>query len=172
MANDPLQVLCAAAGGMLQPLQDLISDTPDGPPWSALADPDRIPVDGLSWLGQFVGVRVTQGAAPGTRRREIREAAGWRRGTPAAMRAAVAATLTGARTVTLREQYGSPYRVRVEVFAGECPDPATSEAAARSQKPAGIVLEFAAVAGQNWDSLDGDDWDDLDGDQWDDLAST
>lgn len=165
-----LEAIAAALGAMIQPISDAAGDS--GPAWSALGDPDRIPPEALAWLAQFVGVRATVGAPPHQQRTEIRQAAGWQRGTPGAMRAAVAATLTGARQVVIRERYGSAWVVRVEVLAGECPDPAASLAAAIGQKPAGLVLQFAAVAGQNWDTLAGDAWDTLGGDAWDDLAST
>lgn len=145
----PLLALANAIGGMLAPLDDLIRSTPAGPAWSALADSDRIPAEALPWLGQFVGVRVTRGSDPATQRAEILRAAGWGRGTPAAMVAAAQATLTGGQIVVFRERHESPYRVRVITYTSQTPTPATTAAELLAQKPAGILLAHAVLDGQD-----------------------
>lgn len=169
--SDPLQVLCQAIGDMLEPMASLLRDEGDGPPWSALGDPDRIPEAGLPWLGQFVGVRVTGGASAAVQRQEIKDAAGWRRGTPAALVAAVQATLTDTKSVLLEEQYGSAYTIRVTTLEGETPDQVATEAAALSQKPAGIVLVYVCGTGDSWDSIYADIWDSKTASVWDDYGS-
>jgi hypothetical protein len=49
--------------------------------------------------------------------------------------------------VFLTERDGSPYRVTVDVYAAQTPNPALAEAAARSQKPAGLVMTFNVLPG-------------------------
>ncbi len=139
---------------MLSPLQlveDLARDDNQGRPGqTALLDIDRCPPVALRWRGQLSGVRVTPGdvtdpAWAARARAEIRNAAGLKRGTPAAIVGAVQATLTGMRVVRLIERDSSPYHFTVIVRTSECPDPAVSEAAARAQKPAGLVMTFTVA---------------------------
>lgn len=151
---------------MLDPVNELMGDVP----WFIAGDPDRIPVDGLPWLAQFVGVRTTVGASAAVQRAEIRQTAGWRRGTVASISSAVAATLTGTKTVVIREQYITAYGLRVETYIDETPDPAVTEAAILTHKPAGILLSYEAVAGTNWDTVNGANWDTQAGQVWDNKA--
>ena len=133
--------------GQLQPMEDLVRDSDAGTGYSPALDVDRCPPDLLRWLGQFAGVPVTPGdpkdAAWVTKaREEIRQAAGWRRGTPRAIREAAQRHLTGTKTVRMLERDGSAYRMTVLTRTSETPNPAATEAAIRAQKPAGIVLAY------------------------------
>jgi hypothetical protein len=114
----------------------------DRGPWETLLDVDRTPAVFLPWLAQMVGVdpRGLVGLDEATQRTFIRETAGWRRGTPAAMIGAAQVYLTGAKTVRLIERDESAYRLTVITRTSETPDAAAVERALRSQKPAGIVL--------------------------------
>lgn len=171
IGSEDLRTLCRAVGVGWQDLHEIVRDTDAGPGWSTLLDVDRAPAWALAWLAQMVGVRVTRGASETVQRAEVRTAAGAARGTPASLVAAVQATLTGTRRVILRERYGSPYRVRVETISAETPDPVAAEAAARAQKPAGLVLEFATITGQTWDSLGASVWDSQSGKVWNERAN-
>ncbi|NGZ99387.1 hypothetical protein G5V59_00160 [Nocardioides sp. W3-2-3] len=74
----------------------------------------------------------------------VRDRAYWRRGTPAAVRAAVAALLTGQKRVALVERDGGPWRLTIRVYAAEVPPGVTLDdlkAAAATQKPVGIILQ-------------------------------
>jgi len=156
VADESLLAFCRALLHPLERTSALIRDSDAGPGWSALLDPSRAPASALPYLAQFVGVRVTRGAASGQQREEIVNAAGFRRGRPASIVAAVAATLTGDRTVILTERVdGEAYQLLVQTYTDQTPDAAAAEAAARAQKPAGIVLTFEVVDGQTYAQLAG-----------------
>jgi Phage tail protein (Tail_P2_I) len=137
-----------------------IYDPEEGPPGSPLVDVDRCPDWALPWLAQVVGVTIPAGTAPELARDAIRSVAGWKRGTPAALRAAASAYLTGAKTVYFRERDPTggepPYCLEVVTLTSETPDPAAVEAALRRQKPAGIVLTYRTVEGWDWQQVDVD----------------
>lgn len=148
-----LATLCAAIGTMFQPAEDLARDTEEGPGWSAVVDLQRCPDDWLPWLAQFVGVTVPLALSPAEQREVIASTAGFYRGTRAAMTGAIAATLTSTKTVEFRERQGSPYRLDVVTYIAETPDPALTARAALSQKPAGIVLTYAALPGATYTKI-------------------
>jgi hypothetical protein len=135
-----------------------IYDPEDGPPGSPLVDVDRCPDWALPWLAQLVGVTIPAGVTdPELVRAAIRDVAGWHRGTPAALRGAASAYLTGTKTVYFRERDPTggdpPYCLEVVTRAGETPDPAAVEAALRRQKPAGILLTYRTVDGWDYQEL-------------------
>lgn len=154
MSDAALEAFCRAIMHPLEQTNRMVRETDDGPGWSALLDPARAPAEALTYLGQFVGVRVTRGATSLRQRNEIVSAAGFRRGRPQAMRDAIAATLSGARTVVMTERVdGNAYQLLIQTYADQTPDPGAAEAAARSQKPAGIVLTFEVIGGQTYAQL-------------------
>lgn len=152
-----LAFFCGALGTMFQEVQDLARDSPDGPGWSAVMDLDRCPDGWLPWLAQFVGVTVVPGSTPEEMRARIQSTDGFRRGTPAALEGAAQATLTGNRIVYFRERdpngVDPPYTLEVVTQTGETPDPDATLAALIAQKPAGIVLNYRLVQGQDWQEL-------------------
>lgn len=177
----PLLLFCdALCSVLLEPLHVLISDRDDQPGWAVIFDPDECPAEILPWLAMAVGARLTPAMSEGEQREAIKSPEGLIRGTPAALIAAVKATLTGSKTVLLDERYmGSAYKLRVRTLDGETPDPAATQAAAESQKPVGNVLVYAAVDTGDWDDVaDPDtgftDWDDVAASNadWDDVAMT
>lgn len=145
--------LCEGLAGGLQGVEDIIRDTDDGPGWSIVMDADRAPVDWLPWLGQFVGVRLPPGLSEAEQRARIKNTDGFQRGTPEALKAAARSYLTGSQSVFFIERYGSPYRLQVATLIAETPDPAVVERALLEQKPAGIVLTYATVAGHDYATL-------------------
>lgn len=152
----PLRLLLATLVHALGPLAEWVRDSDDGPGWSILADPDRTPSP--AWTGQLNGVVVTQGASEEQQRQELHIAAGMHRGSIGAMREAVAATLTGSRQVRILERDGTAYEMTVITRTSETSDPAASEAAARAQKPAGLLLTFlvsdAPIINEGTDTID------------------
>jgi hypothetical protein len=146
-----LLILCNAVGTLLQLVEDYVRDTPDGPGWSGLLDLNRCPSEALPWLAQLVGVRLLPNTTDAQRRARIVSTDGFRRGTPAAIMAAVQATLTGTQTVTLTERDGDPYVLTLYTLAQETPDALATRNALLSQKPAGIVANFTGtLAGQTY----------------------
>jgi hypothetical protein len=158
-----LLVYCNALGVMYQLIEDLVRDTSDGPGWSLLLDLDRCPDWALPWLGQFAGVRVISGSTPDQMRARIASTDGFKRGTVAALMGAAQATLTGAKAVVFRERDHDPadtpnyaYYLSVRTYADQTPNPSATLAALMTQKPAGIVLNYAAASGQDWQQVKND----------------
>jgi hypothetical protein len=143
--------LCEAIMVMFAQVGD-VWDPPDpAPPGAPLLDPELTPDWALPWTAQLVGVRLPAGATPDQARALIIGTSAWQRGTPAAIKLAAALFLTNTRTVFFRERdAGDPYALEVVTLASETPDPAQVEAAILTQKPAGIVLRYRALAGA-WD---------------------
>jgi len=112
-------------------------------PWARLLDPATCPVWALDWLAQWVGDRLLPSDSEQDKRDRISQAAGFYSGTDRAMREEVARTLTGTKSVTVLSRVGGDrWAQTVKVKTSECPSSAVSEAAARRQKPAGVVLTF------------------------------
>lgn len=149
----PLLSLLGAIGSLFQEIDDISRDTPSAPGWSAVLDIDRAPADALAWLGQFVGVTLPTGIDPVRQRQTVRAAAGFARGTPAAIRAAAEPLLTGNRTVRIYERDSSAYHLTVITYTSETPYPTETEAAIRAQKPAGLILDYAVRDGQEWETV-------------------
>jgi hypothetical protein len=137
----PFLIFLGAVGHALGELHDVVRDTPDGPGWSVLLDPDRCPAWALPWLAQFAGVTLTPDADEATWRSEITNPSALRRGTPAALREAAQRTLTGGKRFTLYERVYSAYRDVAITYAAETPDPAATERAILSQKVAGRLFK-------------------------------
>lgn len=77
-----------AIGQMFQTLDELAHDS-GGVPWSTLLDINRIPDEGLAWIGQFVGVKVNQSLSVSDQFQQVREHSGWNRGSLPAMTKAI-----------------------------------------------------------------------------------
>lgn len=150
-----LLVYCGAIGQMFQQLHDLTADTEDRPGWSNLLDIEVCPADYLPFLGQFVGATIPTGSDETTARDIVRTHSGFQRGTRAALEAAVAATLTGTKTVRIIERDEDPYYITVLTDPAETPDPDATLAAALTQKPGGLVLNHYLDASTIIDELEG-----------------
>lgn len=158
-----VDALTGAIGRMFQEVEDLVRDEDEGPGWSVALDVNRAPDAYLPWLAQLVGVRIPPKVAGDAAWIYSRQAAGFRRGTPDAIRAAAEATLNGTRQVILRERNGSPYRLTVVTRESETPDPAATRAAILAQKPGGLVLTHLIFEGQTWEQVVSEyaDWGDV-----------
>jgi hypothetical protein len=154
-------------------IETLVRDSPQGSSWSLLFDVDLVPAKGLPWLAQLRGVKLppkrdnqTQYTYETACRSLIRLASARDRGTRQALEAAVRTTLvpTTAGTdayVRITERQGNnAYRIAVRTLVSETPSTAVTLAAAQSQVPGGVVLDYAAVAGQTWSAVTGSfvDW--------------
>jgi hypothetical protein len=155
----PLLVLAGALGGMFQQAEDLARDTDSGYGWSQLVDVNRSPTYALPWLAQFVGVTLPDGLSDLDQRQRIVDQPEEQRGTVASLVAAAQPLLTGTRTVILRERDGGAcptepaYGLTIITRASETPDPDAVEAAIRAKKPAGIVLLYETLSGQDFETV-------------------
>jgi hypothetical protein len=146
-AGSPLRTLLGGMGIAFGPLHDLVRESDEGPGWSQLLDAARAPSWALPWLAQLAGVTLTPGAPADGWREEITSPPAFRRGTPDAIVDATRRTLTGDQRVTLRERDGGPWQITVITYTAQTPDPAAAERAARSQKPAGLLMTFRVDPG-------------------------
>jgi hypothetical protein len=158
-ATDPLTTYITGISDPFELIQDWASNTDAGEVgWSLLVDVMRCPDEALPWLAQLVGVRLTPGISSMDQRLQIEGLANWKRGTPAAMAAAPGPYLTGTKTVIFRERYDgtandAPYYLEVATLDTETASPATVEAAIRAQKPAGIILDYEVITGQDFQAI-------------------
>jgi hypothetical protein len=132
-------------------VQEIFDPEGDVPPVAPLLDIDLCPDWALPWLAQLIGAVIPVGMPPDTARELIRNVAGFRRGTPAAIRAAASFFLTGSKTVFFNERFANDaYRLGIVTLTAETPNPAQVQAAILAQKPGGILLSYSAIAGQTY----------------------
>lgn len=155
--------IAAHAGALLEPLVDGLTrevaatddllGTAGDDPWPVAFDLDATPHP--AWLGQAAGTRVPAGLTLQQQREYIRDRRAWRRGTPAAIKAAVATALRGSKRVELVERDGSPWRLTVKVYNSEVPngDTAPVLAAANTQKPVGNIVTVTVLTGATYDHM-------------------
>lgn len=144
---------CAALAKMFDQVQGYVDSDDDLPAWGTLMDPDTAPVETLPWLGQFVGVHVSDGLTEDQQRNLVKDVGGFRRGTVSSMVAAAQNYLTGSKSVTVLERYGSPYHLRISTRISETPDATAVLNALLSQKPAGLVLDYVTLAGGDFNTV-------------------
>jgi hypothetical protein len=162
--NYALAEYCVAIGEMFQIVEDLgrdqIIDDVQYPGWSVIMDIDRAPTDALGWLAQFVGVRTRTGLNDKDQRDRIKSTAGWSRGTVSALQGAISTYLTGTKTFVFRERYDrdnptidAPYYLDIVTYTAETPNPAAALQALMAQKPAGIILRYVVLGGQDYAAI-------------------
>lgn len=123
--------------------------TPGG--WAAVWDLDTTPDP--AWLGRTLGSYVPAGLAAEQARDYVRNRAYWRRGTPAAIQAAVRVLLSGGQRVILTERDGSPWHLSVSVYSSELlpgVDVDDITAAVLSQKPIGLTYSIHILSGATY----------------------
>jgi hypothetical protein len=160
--GSPARILVGAVAKALGPLFDIVRDTDQGPGWSAVFDPDRIVAmlpetvaqRVLRWLGQFAGQSFPADMTAAAMAAQVGTPASFERGTFDALVQAVRHTITGTGYVFALERQGSPYRITVVTRTGETPSPAMTFAAAKSQKPAGLILTHVVSAVRTWLEVD------------------
>jgi len=121
-------------------------------PWATITDPESaINEFALLYLAQLAGVRVPQGYAFRDMQTFIERAEARRRGRLDYMVELAQSTLTGNKTVITMERVTSAWTLRILTRTSETPDQDATRAAILRGKPAGIVLDYQAVAGITWD---------------------
>jgi Phage tail protein (Tail_P2_I) len=105
-----------AIGQMFQQMDHMAHSDELGQSWTKFLDINRIPCEGVPWLGQFVGVDVDTSLTCDEQRQQIRDKLGWQRGTPEAMKSAIRKCLGGTKTVNFRERYPTPYSLMVVTY--------------------------------------------------------
>lgn len=149
----------AAVGQAFQIIEDWSRDTDDGVGWSQMLDVDRAPSYALGWLAQFIGVTLQPDLDDLSQRARIKETDGWQRGSPSAIAGAAHQYLTGGKHVIIRERdpavvpVDPAYGLTVITYTDETPDPDKVLAALLAQKPAGIVLNYETLSGQDFQAL-------------------
>lgn len=142
-----LLLFCEAlAGTLFEQVRSYVSDREDMQGWSVIFNVNTCPPEALPYLAQFVGVHFEDSLTVAQQRAKIVERPAFKRGTPAALLAAVKQHLTGAKFVFMVERHeGFAYRLLIRTFTSQTPEPAVTLADILSQKPAGIVLDYADV---------------------------
>lgn len=142
--DNSLQTYIAALTLSFEWVVSLAYDDANGQGWVKLLNPWKTPVEALPWLAQFVGQQLT-GADPEAWRAQIASPSNWLRGTVAAMKASVAATLTGTRTVLVLERTTDEAHFTVATYIDETPVPALTALAAQYQKPGGLIMTVTQI---------------------------
>ena len=145
-SHDILKQFIGAVGQAFQQMDDLAHNSPN-PSWSILMDVDNIPDEGLQWFGQFVGTIVDPNLTYNQQRQQIKQRAGWQRGTPAAIVAAVRPLLTGTQTVALVERDTSAYHFSISTYGDETADSNRVQIAIQNNKPAGLQFTYTIIGG-------------------------
>jgi hypothetical protein len=136
--------ICEAFAAGLQIFDDLAA-TDTQPAWAVIFDAAESPDWALPWVAWVLGL-VVRGETPDQLRVLIRDRPPTKRTMPAAMRAAVAETLTGTQTVRYIERTGHAFRDTIVTDPAETPDPAAAAAAAETQRRVGCVLTYILSA--------------------------
>lgn len=150
-----LLLFIEALGEMFRKVEELTRSVDGLPARSQILDVDRAPDWWLPNLAQFVGVRLIAGSTVAEQRERIRSTDGFKRGTVAAMVAAIKPTLTGTQYVGVVERAGGDaYTLQISTRSAETPNAAATAAAAMAQKPAGLVLTQTVIAGVTWGEME------------------
>lgn len=137
-----------------QDVDTLVAESANMPPWSRALDIDLVPAAGIPWLAQMAGVTIDTTQSESAQRTQAKTQGGFRRGRPASIAAAAQATLTGSKTVTIRERVnGDAYALTVITRTAETPDSAKTLAAILKEKPAGLVLTYSVLTGTDYAGL-------------------
>lgn len=166
----------AIMGGTPQTVLAWVTDrSGDIPGWGYLFNADLADANALPWLSQFNGTKLREDMSVAEQRAAIKSPAGFERGTPAALQSAPLNYLTGTKLVHMRErEEGKPYKLHIRTLLSETPDPDAVLQALLLQKPAGIVLDYDAITGQDWiDVKEKGTWDDIKSEYetWDDVKA-
>lgn len=174
-ANDwPLLRFCAAWIAPLEPVNEIVRERGDSPPWGVLFDVDNCPAWALPFLAQYVGVVITPEMSEDQIRNEILEPTGWARGREPAIRIAAQRTLTGDQRVIIRPRTPEAGVHYIRTLKSETPDEERTRAVLRAALPAWEVLDYAAIDGVTWGDIAAsyEDWAEILAtfDGWADLA--
>ena len=143
----------ALMGGTAQIVWNWVTDRTDMLGWAYLFNADLADTNALPWLAQFNGTKLRDDMSEQEQRDAIRTPAGFSRGTLAYITEAPKQYLTGTRAVYVREREGGAYRLHMRTLLWETPNEASVLAAILLQKPAGILLDYDVIIGQDWIDL-------------------
>jgi hypothetical protein len=147
-------------GEMFAPVEVLAADREDGTAgWSVMLDVDVAPSGGLPYLAQWVGERLPQGISEVAARQWIRDAPNQVRGTAEGIARAGQRHLTGTRTIMMHERYkiggaADPDYLTVLTLESETASETTTRADLLSCMPADIQLDYDAVSGVIWATVE------------------
>lgn len=153
-----LLIYVGAHASMFDQMEEYIRYDDDGTPgWGRLMDIDRTPVEVIPWLAQFKGVQnVPTNLTEQGQRDYVKSTDGFKRGTTDAIIGAAQQTLTGTKTVIVRERDPSvdttvggegAYGMTVLTYTSETPDSAVVLANILKQKAGGLLLAYSTVTG-------------------------
>lgn len=155
--------LAEACAGVLQEVRDLAFPLNGYPNWAQSVNVDLCPGPALPWLGQFVGINpmpvfplLTSDPEElyAKQRAYIKALPGFRRGTAKAIIAEMEPYLTGTKTISIVERPGGfAYRLQIRTKTSETPSTSDVLAAILRQKPAGILLDYTTLVGQDYQNL-------------------
>lgn len=172
-----LRIFCDAWAATLSPVYELVRDREDGRPgWAILYDVDEVDAEHLPHTAQYVGARLTPQMDEAQQRAEVAAPTTWKRGQTETFKTTLRQTLTGSKRVIVRERTPEPWSLYVRVLLEECPDPSRTEAVAKANKVAGLVMDFEAIDGVTWADIAAayEDWGEVEStfSDWADLADT
>lgn len=146
----------AAIGDAAHPVAKFIDDAdPDTSTTGTCepVNPATAPAGWLGWLGWLLGIPTT-GLDTTNARWYLSRVGAQAHGSPAGIRAAVQATLTGERFCQVFTAVGGdPWAIEVQVNSAEVADASATLAAAMREKPAGASLTVTASTPVTWDDL-------------------
>ena len=142
----PLAAIMGAFGLAFDQVEQIARAQPGRMPYQQVYDITRCPDFMLPWLGQFVGVAVTQGTTPDQQRTQIEAEANFYRGSVQNLVAAVTATQTEPNRVTIIERVPSPSGITVSYDPAYTTSVAATTAAAWAAKRYGLQLVMASAS--------------------------
>jgi hypothetical protein len=151
--TDDLATYLRAIGGMFAEVELYAFDTDEFEGWTILLDVDRVPVQGLPYLAQYVGERLPRGLTEEAQRQWVRDAPNQRRGTLSSIVDAAQRFLTGARIVTVIEREGGADKITVVTYTDQTPSSARVLAELNKVIPADISLTYVVNPGQIWSQV-------------------
>lgn len=149
---DLLKFCEAMAGELFELVRSYVGDREDGlKGWEIIFNVDLCPPEALPYLAQFVGVHLEPNLTVEQQREKIKDRPAFRRGTSGAILSATKKRLSGTKFVFMEERSeGKAYRLLIRTFTAETPEPAATLSDILEQKPAGIVLDYAALVGKSY----------------------
>lgn len=150
----PLLIFWGTIASQWQRIDDITTESDDGPGWSSLVDIDRIEDDGLPYLSQFKGAILLDGLTPEQQRERIRTVDGFSRCTAQSIKDASKRRLTGSQTVHLNEREGgNALRIGVVTYIDETPEPELTFMDMMEQKPWGYIINYQVVDAWGYEVL-------------------
>ena len=176
-----LQDYLEAIGSMFSEVEEITQgmEGDEEPLWTLL-DPDLCPAKCLPYLAQYIGERLPLGIIEPAAREWIKDAPNSRRGTIQSIIRAAQRSLTGLRTVQIRERAGiggtdNADRIVVVTYEAETPSESAVRIDLDTVVPGDLELVYSVEVGQSWQDVDDTyaTWADVaaDNDNWQELRA-